>query len=121
MLVSIPFARVRRDRDTDAERAISAESATPIAIVSPAQDATVRSDSVPFVWASVGGGGRTRYRLTITDASGGALWRAESQDTAIAYTGAPLRPGASYFWFVDALRPDGRARTSGTHRYTPAP
>lgn len=120
LVLSIPIARARFRSDTDTERAM-AQSAVPIVIVSPVEDATVRSDSLRFVWASVHGGVRVQYRVTITDASGGALWRAETEDTTLVPAGASLHSGTSYLWFVDALLPDGRARTSGTHRFATAP
>ena len=64
------------------------------------------------------GRARAQYRLTVADSTGGIVWSAESADTLlIPGPEAGLRAGAAYFWFVDALIPDGRTRTTGTHRF----
>ena len=95
-------------------------SAIPLGIHAPAEDAAEGRDAIRFIWNSAGA--RAQYRLTVADSTGGIVWSAESADTLLIpgpETG--LRAGAAYFWFVDALIPDGRTRTTGTHRFTIPP
>jgi putative zinc finger protein len=87
-----------------------------IALVTPA-DSAAASATVAFTWRSVGAG--ASYRLAVTDERGDIVWSETSADT----TGRPpgsvsLRTGRLYFWYVDALLPDGRSVTSGARRFT---
>lgn len=59
-------------------------------------------DSVPaLVWSAVPHA--TRYRATLHSGEGTAVWRTETTDTVAALPDTVrLRPGASYFWKVEA-------------------
>ena len=44
-----------------------------------------------------------RYRVTVYDATGGVVWRAETRDTSVHLPAtAELSPEVSYLWRVDA-------------------
>ena len=52
-------------------------------------------------WSPVAGA--DRYRVTVFDASGGAVYVAEVRDTLVAFPDSiVLQSGASYLWKVDA-------------------
>jgi len=54
-----------------------------------------------LVWSAVPHA--TRYRVTLVDDAGTALWRSEATDTvAVLPDGVRLRPGSTYFWKVEA-------------------
>lgn len=111
---------IRGPSTPDPERARPTPSSAPIAALAPADEALVPRDRLRFAWQS--SGAEAQYRLTLTDSTGGPVWKTESADTTVVPLPGPvLTPGTAYFWFVDALLPDGRTRTSGTHRFTIAP
>lgn len=88
--------------------------------VSPAAGAVVSPASLTFVWRSAGTG--AQYRLTVTNEPGDVVWASTSADTVRRLPGsARLRSGESYFWYVDALLPDGGSATSKVQRFTMAP
>jgi anti-sigma factor ChrR (cupin superfamily) len=88
-----------------------------ISIVSPASADTVNGSQVVFVWQKVGKD--LLYRLTLTDASGNAVWTKDTPDTTLTLPASlSLGKSQNYFWFVDALGADGTALTTGTHRFT---
>ena len=91
-----------------------------IADVSPKPGAVVAATSLAFVWRPAGTG--AQYRLTVTSEQGDVVWTGASADTLqrVPPT-ARLQGGKSYFWYVDALLPDGAAATSRVRRFTLAP
>ena len=96
------------------------EGAATLSAVAPAEGEVVRAESVAFVWHPLVTG--VQYRITVTDALGDVIWSAPSSDTTLAPGGAAgLQPGRIYFWYVDALLPDGRSATSGVRRLRTAP
>jgi hypothetical protein len=100
-----------------AEDAAVSATMPKIRIVSPASGDTVKGDQVVFVWQRVGN--EPLYRLTLTDATGRAVWTRDTSDTTVTLpASSPLAKGQSYFWFVDALGSDGTALTTGVHRFT---
>ena len=91
-----------------------------IAALSPAAGAVLSPASLAFVWRSAGTG--AQYRLTITSEAGDVVWTGASADTVQhLQRDARLQPGRNYFWYVDALLPDGRSATSRVQRFTLAP
>jgi hypothetical protein len=104
----------RRSAGPDFER--SGEPATAGQLVlTPADDVTVPLRRIVLRWSAVAP--RTSYRVTVTDSLGSTVWAGSSRDTAVVLpTPAPLISGRPYFWFVDALLPDGRRRSSGVNR-----
>jgi hypothetical protein len=72
------------------------------------------------VWSSLGG--RSLYRLTLTEGSGRAVWLHETSDTSAVVPGdVGLVLGERYYWYVDALDSSGASLTTGTRRFTIAP
>ena len=92
------------------------ERAAPVAAPSlvalqPGAGATVSRFRLRFAWQ--GAGERSRYQLTLVDSIGGELWRAETTDTfLVAPATLSLPHTALLFWYVDALGPDARFRTT---------
>lgn len=81
---------------------------------------TLSGPPTSFTWRSLDS--VVSYRVTIADDSGDVVWTATSGDTAVQMPASiRLRLDRRYFWFVDALLPDGRSvasdvRTFGTQR-----
>lgn len=83
-----------------------------VTIVAPADSALTPSGprQVSFTWRSLDS--VVSYRFAITDGSGDVVWSATSTDTTVQLPASiHLRPG-NYFWYVDALLPDGRSVAS---------
>ena len=83
-----------------------------VTIVAPADSAFAPSgpSRVSFTWRSLDS--VVSYRFTITDGGGDVVWGATSTDTTVQLPASiHLRPG-NYFWYVDALLPDGRSVAS---------
>jgi anti-sigma factor RsiW len=95
------------------------EPPTPaVALVTPADSVAAPATFLAFTWRSAGAG--ASYRLTVSDERGDVVWSATSTDTSgHPPSGTLLRIGRPYFWYVDALLPDGRSVTSGVRRFTP--
>jgi hypothetical protein len=84
-------------------------------ILSPADDALVPADHVVLTWSAAPQ--QSAYRVTLTDSLGSTVWSAGSRDTSLAVSNAvTLTPGRTYYWYAEALLPDGRRRASGVHR-----
>jgi hypothetical protein len=50
------------------------------------------------------------------------VWTESTSDTTLApRAAAKLSRGGSYFWYVDALGPDGRSATTGVQRIQISP
>jgi hypothetical protein len=88
-----------------------------IAVVSPADQSTVRQSGVALVWRSAGVG--ATYSLTVQDSSGGEVWRRVNLvDTSITVPDSVrLRPGHLYFWSVDARLGDGGTAKTGARTF----
>lgn len=73
-----------------------------------------------FVWRSAGPA--ATYRLTLTDPSGAPVWTSSAPDTAVVLAETvKLEGGRAYFWYVDALLPDGRSATTGVQQFRTSP
>lgn len=84
-------------------------------VVSPASGGVLPLEGTQFVWRRNDG---ASYKITLTDASGRPFWSASTMDTTITLPSTvQLPPGEQYFWYVDALRPDGRSVTSGVQSF----
>jgi anti-sigma factor RsiW len=87
-----------------------------VVLVSPPDSGAVESQRVSFVWRSVGPG--VSFRITISDLKGDIVWSAAASDTSARVPASvQLRPSL-YYWYVDALLPDGRSVTSGVHPFS---
>ena len=109
---------------SDVERATERGPGTPvgvaapaIAVVDPADAASLAGPPSAFVWRPASG--VSLYKLTVTDEQGHIVWTASTRDTLVRPP-ASLGSTASvrYFWYVDALRADGGAVTSGVHDFS---
>ena len=89
-----------------------------VSLVAPTDSATVEGGgAVALTWRSAGSG--VSYRVTLTDQRGDVVWSGAASDTTARLPGSVALPaGRSYFWFVDALLPDGRSLTSGVRHFT---
>jgi hypothetical protein len=82
----------------------------------PEADGSVAPGSeVRFVWGATAEG--STFRVTVLDERGVLLWSEETGDTAVAMPPGILDRGETYFWYVDALAPDGHSLTSGPRRF----
>ena len=120
LLSPLRSGRVATTGSRAAEDAAVSATMPKIRVVSPAGGDTISGAHVVFVWQKAGNA--ALYRLTLTDASGSAVWAKDGPDTTLALpANVSLAKGQNYFWFVDALAADGAALTTGTHRFTTAP
>ena len=120
---AIAFVALTLGRSTDlaGDRVRSqptpAEAAGPIATRLPADGDTISIARPAVVWSSIAG--EPTYRFTLTDASGQLLWTSSTTDTSVTLPSqVNLHSRQTYFWYVDALRADGRAASTGVHRFT---
>ena len=98
------------------ERRIEAEDGGRVSLVTPRDAGTLQPASASFVWRSEGD---ASYRITIADATGGTVWTALTKDTiATVPPTVQLRPGKTFYWYVDALRSDGSSIASGPRSFT---
>lgn len=85
--------------------------------VAPAPGASLPASELRFVWNAAPAG--STYRVVVLDASGSPLWAGETADTtAVVPSEIVLEPGATYFWFVDALSADGSSLTTGARQFS---
>ncbi len=90
-----------------------------VQVLIPAEGRALELDRVEFAWRAVHPD--AAYNLTVTDEGGDVVWTGSSRDTAVALTSRiALAPGNAYFWYVDALLPDGRTMSSGVRTFTVA-
>jgi anti-sigma factor RsiW len=84
----------------------------------PADGAAVARGVVAFAWA---GYGADTYRVTVTTEDGAVTWSHATADTvAVPPAGVGLEPGATYFWYVDAIA-GGIVARSDVRSFTVAP
>jgi len=94
------------------------DGAAIIVAISPTDSLPLLPDSVRFVWRAAGMG--ASYRITVMDVRGDVVWAGNTADTAVT-AGASLPRGTAYFWYVDALLPDGRTATTGVRTFRTGP
>ena len=83
-----------------------------LAIVAPADDATVEG-RVVFTWRSKNA---DAYRIAVLTEKGDPVWTSDTGDTTAALPDSVLlEPGHAYFWRVDAIG-TGIAASTGAHR-----
>jgi hypothetical protein len=88
-----------------------------IAVVSPADLATVAPSGVTLSWHAAGAA--ATYSVTVQDSSGSEVWRLSSlPDTSITIPdGIRFSPGRLYFWSVDARLADGTTAKTGARAF----
>lgn len=96
------------------------EGLAKFAVVSPSNEAEVKPDSLVFRWRSVGAD--AHFQFTLTDANGDVVYTGATPDTALTLPrSVGLTPGATYFWYVDALLEGARSTTTGVIEFTVQP
>ena len=96
---------------------LPADASSQIATRSPADGDTIGTVATAMLWSAVAG--EPTYRLTLTDASGQPVWTTTTTDTSVTLPqNVVLQSRKTYFWYVDALRADGRAASTGVRRFT---
>jgi hypothetical protein len=83
--------------------------------VQPADGDTVSTARTALAWKAIAG--EPAYRVTITEATGQLVWTNTTTDTSVTVPPTLLSPHKTYFWYVDALRADGRAASTGVRRF----
>jgi hypothetical protein len=88
--------------------------------IAPADTESVSGGSIVFQWRSPST--EASYRITVTNEIGDLLWSETTYDTTVALPGdVPFELGETYFWYVDALLPNGGSATTGVQRLTLIP
>lgn len=99
------------------DRLTPPEAAPGLLIVSPAADSAVVPDGGTFLWRAASGD--AEYVVTITDATGGVIWRLSTNDTSVTLPReVRLERGNEYFWSVDALLADGHSLTTHVSHFS---
>ena len=106
--------------DGERLRETTSVAGTRLRAVAPADGATLRPDSIRFVWHRASGD--AAYHLTLSDDSGSVQWTVDTSDSTIGLPASVrLRAGRAYYWYVDAIGGDGRTRATGLSRFRVAP
>ncbi len=84
-----------------------------IVLVSPMDAGELKDRTQPLTWHAVAG---ATYRIFIADASGNSIVRTSTSDTSLVLP-ETVQAGATYYWRVDAIAPDGSSSTSGYHEF----
>jgi len=91
-----------------------------VTVVAPASGDSLPLDAIGFAWRSFAPD--AQYNMLLTTAEGSEVWRISTRDTSAAPPrDLGLMPGQTYFWYVDALLPDGSTATTGIRRFTVGP
>lgn len=118
LLVGSPGTRMElgeADTPVPVQRTTPA-AATGIEALTPPEGGAVWAERLLFAWRSAGSGSPL-YRLAVVTEQGDSVWAVTTRDTSIAPSEARLDPGRTYLWYVDALLPGGRVRTSGIRHF----
>jgi anti-sigma factor RsiW len=109
-----------RDRTKPSDIRSRPDVSDRLLIVSPAPSAEIAPRPINFVWRSAGPD--ASYTITLQEAEGRPVWTSSVADTVVALPDSiTLAPGRRWFWFVDALLPNGRSLSTGVQRLTTAP
>jgi hypothetical protein len=96
-------------------RGSTAGSARALVIVAPREGQTA---SRPLVLTWRAHPDMATYKISLAQADGDSVWSAITEDTTVSLPDSVrLVPGHDYLWYVDGLEVDGRALTSGIHRF----
>lgn len=118
LLVALPSRIDERDQPT--LRSAISEGISAIAVVRPALGENVPADGIELAWRSFTLD--AQYNVRLTTADGSEVWRTSTRDTSTTLpSGLSLVPGQTYFWYVDALLPDGSTATTGIRRFIVGP
>lgn len=90
----------------------SSVAVSAVAPIAPLGEVSPAAHEIAFAWRPVAG--VVEYRLTLSNATGGTLWRRATTDTTLVLpVDVSLAPGVPYYWYVDALVAGGGSVTSG--------
>jgi hypothetical protein len=104
-----------------AERGTASEEGAKLRAWGPTGGASIGRDSLVLAW-SPRRGGDLQYHITVADSAGGILWTASTTDTMLRPPPSLTLPGArTYYWYTDALLPDGRSLSTGVQEFRLAP
>ena len=118
LLVALPSRIDERGEPT--LRSTVSEGVSTIAVVGPASGESVPADDIELAWRSFAL--EAQYNVRLTTAEGSEVWRTSTRDTSAALpSDLGLLSGQTYFWYVDALLPDGSTATTGIRRLTVGP
>jgi hypothetical protein len=108
------------ERDEARLRTGVGEGVPAITVVAPTSGDSVPLDGIDFTWRWFAPD--AQYNVRLTTAEGSEVWRTSTRDTsAVPPSDIGLVPGQTYFWYVDALLPDGSSATTGIRRFTVGP
>jgi anti-sigma factor RsiW len=119
-IVLIPARNLSRESaPVAAERRAPADDPPKIQVVVPAEGSPVRNDDHPFTWRGVDG---ASYRVIVSDVAGNTVLQKNTTDTVLAIPESLLaNEGATYYFAVYALLPDGSSLGSGAHEFVVSP
>lgn len=87
----------------------------------PTEGVSISRDSLVLAWKP-DARGSARYRLTLSNAEGAVLWTASTSDTMLIPPPSLILPGGrTYYWYTDALLPDGRSLSTGVQEFRLVP
>lgn len=115
--VLVLWLQVRPDpigNGADELRAPANAVSSRVEVIQPADGAPLTSTG-KLLWRS--SPKAVTYRLTVTDQAGKEVWSITTPDTSVAPPTVQLARNTVYFWYVDALLPDGSSNTSGVYRF----
>ena len=117
ILVAIMLALPERD-DVELQRGSGIEPTSRVQAVFPATGSTIGGEPLNFIWRR---DDDASYQVSVVDSAGAVLWVTTTSDTVARLPQTVrLRPGARYFWYVDALRADGFSVSSGPMEFKTA-
>lgn len=83
----------------------------------PAKGVPHHRDSLILTWGAAQGS-RVQYRATLSTSDGQVLWTASTPDTMLVPPRSlDLRKGETFYWYTDAILPDGRTLTTGVQEF----
>jgi anti-sigma factor RsiW len=98
----------------------ASEGVPHVTAVAPEIGDTVVAAGMRLVWRHLAPD--ARYQISLAAADGAEVWRTTTADTSVVLPDdISLLPGQTYFWYVDALLPDGSSATTGIRRFTVGP
>jgi hypothetical protein len=94
------------------DESVRREGVPLIAVVNPLDGSTIEmTEGLVFHWRAPAAD--ASYQLTLGDDAGEVVWTLSTTDTLVTLPeSVRLGPGSIYYWYVDALLPDGRSATT---------
>jgi putative zinc finger protein len=103
------------------ERGLVSEEEARLSAWGPMGRTSISRDSLVLAWAP-SRDSNPQYHVTLADSEGGILWTGSTRDTMLRLPPSLTLPGGrTYYWYTDALLPDGRALSTGVQEFRMAP